>query len=78
MSLIFDKFPTEAKANEFADKVRETFKVEAIVFMDEDKAQQHDPFPFELTLPIVHVGRGVQERRIQDLVTTYGGEFAGT
>lgn len=81
MSLIFDRFPSAAKAEEFATHVRETFSREAEVFATRDESDAHDPFPFALDGPIVHVERFEdysQEEAIIQTVRSFDGAFAGT
>jgi hypothetical protein len=86
MSLIFDKFPTREHADKFALDVCHHYGLDATVFASEEDAFEHDPFPFDLTAPIVHVERPdvspsedeAIERYIERLVTHYGGAFAGT
>jgi hypothetical protein len=81
MSLIFDRFPSAAKAEAFAAHVRETFSRDAEVFGNQDESDAHDPFPFALDGPIVHVERFEdysQEETIIQAVRTYDGSFAGT
>lgn len=103
MSLIFDSFPSLQHAREFADHVTEIEpQLRTWVFETAADANAHDPFPYGLAPPIVHVERpsldddssiervrelgGVtdvptgaeREKILEQLVTTYGGEYRGT
>lgn len=79
--LIFDRFPTLAAAEAFAERVAGDYdRLEAFVYEHEQEAFSADPFPFELTPPIVHVDRaGVEaELALEQLVELYGGCLAGS
>lgn len=78
MSLIFDSFPDEKYARAFADSCKSRFGVNAQVFMSVEAAQEHDPIPVDLVVPIVHVNRNVVEAEIILLATTFNGIFVGT
>ena len=83
MSLIFDKFPDDDEASMFATAVREKFGLEWQIYSSVKDAMAHDPFPYELFPPVVHIDRpddedAATEREVAKLVTAYGGRFAGT
>jgi hypothetical protein len=86
MSLIFDGFPSKEKAEAFVSNIREKFGLNGLVFDDVETAMEHDVFPYELNVPIVHIDRPDMyrddalkiERRIQQSVKQFGGVFAGT
>ena len=87
MSLLFDRFPDYSAARRFADDVAARWKRDVAVYTSQEESDSHDPFPFELHPPIVHVSRANEwdkpgeqliERDIEEAVTTYGGSFAGT
>lgn len=87
MSLIFDGFKTKRDAINFAEKQSITHGIGFQVFDTVEEAQEADPFPYELTAPIVHLDRetkdGVEldtatERQIAEVVGRFGGVFAGT
>lgn len=82
MSLIFDRFKTEEDARRFIDRVRSDFPGrECQLFLDADAANEHDPFPWVLEAPIVHVDREDDysgEDEIRGLVAEFHGVFAGT
>lgn len=80
--MIFDQFASREQADAFAARVVTQFGRDAVVFPDVESANQHDPFPFELHPPIVHVDRDYEtyahESEIRELVAGFGGVFAGT
>ena len=78
--LIFDGFPTPEQAHQFAEDVTHRFRLEATVYDNADDAFAADPFPFELTAPVVHVERTEDDREfdVQAFVAEFGGHFAGT
>ncbi len=82
MSMIFDRFPTRARAEAFRAAVKAEFDLDGQVFDTDAAAQSHDPFPFRLEPPIVHVDRhddaAAVEERVIRLVAIFGGTFAGT
>lgn len=103
MSLIFDRFPSPDAAAVFMAAVHELEpELDRQVFGTVAESDAHDPFPFELTPPIVHVERidtaddytieryrelgggdtlrtgAERELALEELVTSYGGRFAGT
>lgn len=81
MSLIFDQFKSREHADKFALDVKQRFGLGTQVFTTEEEAFQHDPFPFDLQAPIVHVDRSEDagvERYVERWATHYGGVFAGT
>lgn len=56
--LVFDGFPSLQHAREFADHVVEIEPaLKSYVFESADEANAQDPFPYQLTPPIVHVER---------------------
>jgi hypothetical protein len=57
MSQIFDRFPSREKAEAFVRLVKRDFGLDGQVFDDEEKAFEHDMFPFRLDPPIVHIDR---------------------
>jgi hypothetical protein len=80
--LIFDGFSSKEKAEDYARAVTEKFKRSATVYDSQEQSNAVDPFPFELSPPIVLVERleigDELEDEIEDMVHGYGGEFAGT
>jgi hypothetical protein len=81
--MIFDGFPIEAKAHEFAEHVKNVFGREAIVCLTEEEAREHDLFPFDINPPVVMVDRdgtnfGPEKDIIEAARLLFGGEFAGT
>jgi hypothetical protein len=87
MSLIFDNFPSKQVAEAFRNHVRKTYGQESQIFDSQAEANAHDPFPFKLVPPIVHVDRlehdnsDVEiniETNIEKSVRIFGGQFAGT
>ena len=80
MSMIFDGFPTMADAEAFVAHVKDRYGLDGQTFDSVDAAMAHDPFPFVLNPPVVHIERtdSAIEQQIWDAVTPFGGEFAGT
>lgn len=85
--LIFDRFPSEQRAKDFASAVEREFKLKTSFFMDQDKSNEVDPFPFQLVPPIILVDRPVNakgeidfdlEAKVEQSVTQFDGTFAGT
>lgn len=78
--MIFDGFDTLTRAADFAAAINAGYGLEVAILTDLNDSQTLDPFPFELTAPVVHVERsdGGTEERVQEAVTGYGGRFAGT
>jgi hypothetical protein len=70
--------------------VRDRFGLDGQLFDSEADAQEHDPFPGALDLPIIHIDRVDDtsisteelleaERRVEEFVVqSFGGRFAGT
>lgn len=73
--LIFHKFPNTDAAQAFA-----ATHDGSVVCADQDESDKVDPFPLELVPPIVLVPRASskKEEEIEDSVSPFGGEFAGT
>ncbi len=81
MSYIYDGFPSEPDAMAFAQDVIAASNASAAVFLTQDEANEHDPFPYRLTPPIVHVSREDQllsEEALAQLARDHGVRFAGT
>ena len=93
MSLIFDRFPSRDKAESFVAVIQKEFNLAGQIFDDSDSAQEHDPFPWVLDPPVVHIDRPdikmddideeiahniAIEEAVEDRVTDFGGTFAGT
>jgi hypothetical protein len=86
MSLIFDRFPTREKAEEFVKDIHTEFGLDGQIFDDVATAMEHDIFPYELDPTIVHIDRPDMdddnafeiEKRVEERVTQFGGVFAGT
>ena len=82
--MIFDSFPSREKAEEFAGWVRIRFKRKTKVCTSQDESDKVDPFPCELTPPIVLVtrvwkyGTHLYEEDVVASVQRFGGSFAGT
>ncbi len=81
MSYIFDRFPTRAAAAGFHAAAYLLTGELPVVFDDQRQADAHDPFPGELTPPIVHVDRDdedTHEAELAELAESFGGRYAGT
>jgi hypothetical protein len=84
MSLIFDRFPSRAAATMFVAHVQNKFGLAGQIFDDQESAMAHDPFPWVLDPPIVHIDRPDLDdaTEIEDTVAArvefFGGTFAGT
>jgi hypothetical protein len=80
MSLIFDRFHSRDKAESFIAEIQKKFGLAGLVFDDEESAFEHDPFPYSLEAPIVHIDRSDLEieHTVKARVQVLGGEFAGT
>lgn len=86
MSFIFDRFPAEQNARDFIGRVEIDHPgIGGLLFTDEAEAFEHDPFPFELVPPIVHIDRPDDPDADQDLcnelcqlVDEFNGAYAGT
>jgi hypothetical protein len=80
MAMIFDQFPDTGTARAFAASVGNLYHTECPVFENRDDSDAADPFPFGLAPPIVHVPRMDEraEQRVQEMVRSYGGVYAGT
>lgn len=89
--LIFDEFPSEDAAREFMEQIRVQHGRDTWLFMSQEESDELDPFPCELTPPIVYVERHERphtvaarqrdtqsEEKIVRLVEEFGGSFAGT
>lgn len=81
--LIFDRFPNQSRAQAFADYCIDHFGRNADVFKSQQESNKVDPFPYQLTAPIVLVERDGDEGpelepTIEQAVTLFGGTFAGT
>jgi len=77
-SLIFDGFRTEGDAQAFIYGVGGAWHLDAKLFRSVAEAMAHDPFPWELEPPIVHVERAEPEveRKVAELASQFGGVFA--
>jgi hypothetical protein len=85
--LIFDKFPSREKAEEFARLVTRERALEVKVFDSQKESDKSDPFPCQLTPPIVQVERpntgspdtdlGI-ERSVEERAACFGGSFMVT
>lgn len=87
MSYIFHKFATTQDAQEFKCRVDKSLGLPVLWFDTQEEADAHDPFPFELTPPILHVWRsGVldpaehvnDEFVLEIMAQECHGEYAGT
>lgn len=78
--LIFHKFPSEEQAKQFRKFVHETTDLGATICASQEESDQLDPFPCELTAPIVLVDRTYdwREEEVERWAKNFGGEFAGT
>lgn len=78
--LVLDSFPSYEQANAFASMVRKKFGLRITVCDSQIESDMVDPFPFELTPPIVLVERteGEVEDAIERSVGKFHGRFAGT
>ncbi len=83
MSLIFHRFRDAAWALSFAESVHVTWGREWVICSAQDDANCIDPFPYELTPPIVlierlHEGDEENEALMEAAVAGFYGEMAGT
>lgn len=81
MALIFHRFPNAAAALAFSEHVARTYDRRSEGFTTDAASFAADPFPFELTPPIVHVERiddDELEPELEASVSAFGGAFAGT
>ena len=79
--LIYDRFPTLAKAKQFAVNCKQRLLRRAVVCRSQEESNKIDPFPFQLDAPIVLVSRLDDlsgERAVDALAAHFGGTFAGT
>lgn len=81
MSHIFDDFPSRAKADSFAVHIEQSTGRSAEVY--DERRDDLDPFPYELTPPVVYVDRhDVEPDGTDDVLTDaasrFGGRYAGT
>ncbi len=85
--LIFDRFPTRQKAEDFVAYVKDKFNLWAQVYDSQKEANKVDIFPWALDAPIVLVERTLlacdsEGENIEILIETdvdkFGGTFAGT
>lgn len=90
--LIFDRFPTKEKAQEFGDEFKRRFGLEFHVCETDEQARQFDVFPFAVDPIIVMMERPISKANTDDewdlaiatenfvvkRVAQYGGSFAGT
>jgi hypothetical protein len=81
--LIFDEFPSVARAQAFVASVEEHFGLDGTVCVSQQESNRIDPFPFELVPPIALIERPDLERpdnetRVTAAVAPFGGRFAGT
>lgn len=83
--MIFDGFASFDDAEAFADHVGAGFNRRVVVSTSRD--DRLEPFPWQLTPPVVYVARAdrweddaeqVIEREIERGAKVYGGRFAGT
>jgi hypothetical protein len=72
--LIFDGFRSHQDAQAFIHGVAVAWQLDAQLFNTAADAMAHDPFPWELAPPIVHVDRAEPEveRRIVELASKFG------
>lgn len=80
MCMIFDRFKTRKQARDYAKAIKRYHGLEAKVYLNQEESNKDDPFPFELTPPIVLIERSTMGREIQArrLAVMYDGQFAGT
>jgi hypothetical protein len=73
-------FPDWDTADAFATALCELCICGVWVTMDVRQGNRFDPFPYELTPPIVYAPRGdaKYEQAAEALVAKYAGKFAGT
>lgn len=80
--LIYDSFPSRAKAEAFAKRTALEFGRETHICDSQEQSDKIDPFPFALYPPIVLVERDYDafshERMIDTKAAKFGGKFAGT
>jgi hypothetical protein len=81
VSMIFDRSPSRERAEAFRAAVKAAVGLDGQIFDTEAAAHEHDPFPWRLDPPIVHVDRCDDldvEDRVERRVALFGGTFAGT
>ena len=86
MSMIFDGFASMEQAEAFVAAVKQQYGLDGQTFADEAEAMEHDPFPWRLDPPIVHVDRmpvdshiaSKVESAVGDYVGEFGSVYAGT
>lgn len=78
--LIFDSFPSKAKALEFVQFVRDKFTLSPTLCETRREFNRIDTFPSELVMPVVVIERQTQdiETQIELAVLDFDGTFAGT
>jgi hypothetical protein len=80
--LICDGFGSRERAEEFAVAVMEKYNRAATVYDTQEQSNVVDPFPFQLSPPIVLVERlaigDELEPDIEDMVHSFGGDYVGT
>ena len=81
--LIYDSFVDLESAKKCQVKLQKKFYCLSIITEDPEQARFLDPFPFELTPPILLVQRPIDdnpeiEKQITDYIIKNGGQFAGT
>lgn len=80
MSRIYHDFPNREAARNFADAVYAAQPFGISIFDSEEEASMHDPFPYALNVPIVHVDATelLSEDATETLAHSFGGRYAGT
>ena len=79
--MIFDGFPAMADAEAFAIAARMMTGEPSLVVTTQDDFDRHEVFPYELAFPVVLTPRlrSIEaEAHVEELVTEFHGEFAGT
>jgi hypothetical protein len=80
MSMLFDGFSDRKDAAAFAAAVKSRFGLDTAIYDTRAASDEADPFPFELTPPVVHVERAEAaiEDAVENFVLRFNGVFAGT
>ena len=77
--LIFDRFPNFDGAFLASADIHKTWKFKSWVCETQEESDQIDPFPFQLTPPILLVESNHDDSaEVKLAVACYGGSFAGT
>jgi hypothetical protein len=81
--LVFHRFKNGAIAERFAKAATQASGLRSVVCRNHRKFDAHEVFPFELSFPVALVDRAemdeeTTETAVIKLVSSFGGQFAGT